>query len=48
MFRGLRGPDGRPTLRTRVLAVVVVLGLAVLSAPALIPVLRWTINLLLP
>lgn len=41
MLSGLRGPDGGPSLRVRLLAALVVLGLIVLSAPlVLLPVLR--------
>jgi hypothetical protein len=48
MFRGLRRPDGSPSLRARVVAVLVVLGLVTISAPVTVPVIRWLVELLSP
>ena len=42
----MRDPAGGPGLHVRALAVLVVLGLAVLSAPAIIPVLRFLVGAL--
>lgn len=43
----LRGPTGAPSLRTRLLAGLVVLGMVVLTAPlVVIPVVRWLAGLL--
>jgi hypothetical protein len=46
MLRSLRNPAGGPGLHVRVLAILVVLGLAALSAPAIIPVLRFLVDAL--
>lgn len=45
MLSQLRRPDGTPTLRVRVAAALVIIGMAVLAAPALIPVLLWLVHL---
>jgi hypothetical protein len=37
----LRDSRGKPAAPLRLLAVLVVLGLLVLAAPVLVPVLRW-------
>ena len=37
----LRDPRGRPSTTVRLLAAAVVLGMILLAAPALVPVLRW-------
>ncbi len=48
MLSSLRGPDGGPALRVRVLALVVVLGLVLLTAPlVLVPLVRWLSGLIL-
>lgn len=44
----LRDRYGRPALKTRVVAAAVLLGLLTLSAPVLIPLLRWIIALITP
>jgi hypothetical protein len=48
MLRGRR--DGRSTLRARVVAAVVVVGLVLLTAPVIagptVAVVRWLVNLL--
>lgn len=41
MLRTLRNPDGGPALRVRLVAGLLVLGLILLAAPLLVPVLRW-------
>ena len=46
VLRNLRNPAGGPGLHVRVLAGLVVFGLAVLSAPAIIPVLRFLVEAL--
>ena len=40
MLRQLRTDRGTPRMRVRVMALMLVVGLALLSAPILIPVLR--------
>jgi hypothetical protein len=43
----MRDPaTGRPGPLARLLAVLVVVGLVALSAPVLIPVVRWVVDLL--
>jgi hypothetical protein len=45
MLSSLRNPRGGPALRVRVIALVLVLGLVLLSAPVvLLPVLRWLLG----
>ncbi|MDP9392872.1 MAG: hypothetical protein M3Q27_00785 [Actinomycetota bacterium] len=42
MLRSLRSPDGRPALRVRLVALLVVLGMVLLAAPVvLVPLVRW-------
>lgn len=41
VFSGMRDARGRPALRVKVLAVLLVLGLATLAAPLLVPAVRW-------
>ena len=41
MLPALRDRRGQPAASMRLLAVLVVLGMLVLAAPVLIPVLRW-------
>ncbi|MGN6243843.1 MAG: hypothetical protein ACTHQ3_09245 [Motilibacteraceae bacterium] len=44
MLSTLRGPDGGPAPHVRLLAALVVLGMAVLTAPlVLVPLLRWLV-----
>jgi hypothetical protein len=43
----MRDPgSGRPAPLARLLAVLLVVGLVALSAPVLIPVVRWVVDLL--
>jgi hypothetical protein len=49
MSVGLRGPTGEPSLRVRLLSLLVVVGLLVLTAPfVVIPLLRWLVGSALP
>ena len=41
MLRMLRSRDGSPAPHMRVIASVIVIGMLVLAAPVLIPVLHW-------
>jgi hypothetical protein len=41
MLSLLRDHRGRPSATVRLLAALVVLGMLLLAAPALMPVLRW-------
>jgi hypothetical protein len=42
----LRDDRGKPSVTVRVLAGAVVLGMLLIAAPALVPVLRWASDLL--
>jgi hypothetical protein len=44
VLRTLRHRDGGPALRVRVIAALVVLCMAALAAPVLIPVVRWLLD----
>jgi hypothetical protein len=46
MLSLLRDDRGKPSVTVRVLAGAVVLGMLLIAAPALIPVLRWASDLL--
>jgi hypothetical protein len=41
----MRGPDGSPTVRVRLLALLLAVGMLLLAAPALVPLLRWLADL---
>lgn len=45
MLPALRDHTGKPAAPLRLLAALVALGLLMLAAPALIPVVRWAIDL---
>ncbi len=46
---GLRDRSGQLTLRTRLLSLLVVIGLVVLTAPLVVlPLLRWLLGSTLP
>jgi hypothetical protein len=47
MLATLRNPEGGPALRVRVLAVLVILGMIALSAPVVIPMVRWVFGALI-
>ena len=47
MLPSLRDHRGQPTAGVRLLAAAVVLGMVLLAAPALFPVLRWLAGLFL-
>lgn len=44
MLRTMRGTDGGPSMRVRMVALLVALGMLLTAAPALIHVVRWTYN----
>lgn len=46
MLRQMRDATGGPNVRIRLLALAVAIGLLLLSAPMLIPVLRWALDAL--
>ena len=46
MLPALRDPSGKPAAPLRLVAVLVVLGLLGLAAPAVIPVVRWLVTAL--
>ncbi len=47
MLPALRDSRGKPAAPLRLLAVLVALGLLVLAAPVLVPLLRWASDSLL-
>ena len=47
MLPALRDARGKPAAPLRLIAVLVALGLLLLAAPVLIPVLRWATDALL-
>ncbi len=46
MLPALRNPRGKPAAPLRVLALLVLVGMLMIAAPVLIPVLRWASSLL--
>lgn len=44
MLPALRDQDGRPAVPLRLLALLVVLGMLGVAAPALLPVLGWLMD----
>jgi hypothetical protein len=46
MLPALRDARGKPAAPLRLLAVLVAVGMLVLAAPVLVPVLRWATDLL--
>ncbi len=47
MLPALRDQRGKPAAPMRLLAVLVVLGMLVLAAPVLVPMLRWATDFFL-
>ncbi len=47
MLGTLRNADGGPALRVRVLAVLIILGMLALSAPVVVPLVRWLLGALI-
>lgn len=47
MLPSLRDQRGKPAAPLRLLAVLVVIGMLVLAAPVLVPLLRWAAGLVL-
>jgi hypothetical protein len=45
MLSSLRDNQGKPSGSVRLLAFAVALGMLMLAAPALVPILRWAGNL---
>ncbi|MBA3742073.1 hypothetical protein [Sporichthya sp.] len=48
MLRTLRASNGRPAFRTRVVALLLALGMLVGAAPLLIPLTRWAVGNVAP
>jgi hypothetical protein len=46
MLRTMRAPGGGPALRTRLVALMLAVGMLFAAAPALIPVVRWALSLI--
>lgn len=47
MLPGLRDERGKPAGPLRLVAALVVLGMLALAAPAVVPVVRWVVGLVL-
>ena len=47
MLRTMRAPDGGPALRTRMVALMVAVGMLFLGGPALIPITRWLLGMII-
>lgn len=45
MLRGMRDDTGEPNVRTRLVALFAAIGLLVVSAPAVLPLVRWIADL---
>lgn len=43
MLRTMRAPNGGLALRTRMVALMVAVGMLLAAAPALIPIIRWVV-----
>lgn len=48
MLRTLRSPEGGPAIRTRVVALLLALGMLLAAAPMLIPITRWAVHTVAP
>ena len=48
MLRTLRADNGRPAFRTRVVALLLALGMLLAAAPLLIPLTRWAVGTVAP
>jgi hypothetical protein len=44
MLRTMRAPNGGLALRTRLLALMLAVGMLLAAAPALIPIIRWIVR----
>lgn len=48
MLRTLRDPGGGPAFRTRLVALLLALGMLLAAAPLLIPITRWAVGTVAP
>jgi hypothetical protein len=46
MLRSLRDETGKPNVKTRLVALVAAIGLVVVAAPAVVPLVRWIADLI--
>jgi hypothetical protein len=46
MLRSLRDETGKPNVKTRLVALVAAIGLLVVAAPAVVPLVRWIADLI--
>ena len=46
MLRGLRDESGGPNVKTRLVALLAAVGLLIVVAPAVIPLVRWIADLI--
>jgi hypothetical protein len=44
MLRGMRDDSGGPNVKTRLLALLAAMGLLIVTAPAVIPLIRWIVD----
>ncbi|HZY28872.1 MAG: hypothetical protein ACRDVO_00345 [Jiangellaceae bacterium] len=45
MLRKMRDPTGGPTVRVRLVALLAAAGLLVVTAPVVVPLVRWVADL---
>jgi hypothetical protein len=48
MLRILRAPGGGPAFRTRVVALLLALGMLLAAAPLLVPITHWAVGTVVP
>ncbi|HEY9376693.1 MAG TPA: hypothetical protein VIQ02_06320 [Jiangellaceae bacterium] len=46
MLRSLRNERGEPNIKARLVALLAVIGLLVVAAPAIVPLVRWIADLI--
>jgi hypothetical protein len=46
MLRSLRDDAGKPNVRTRLVALLAAIGLLIVAAPAVVPLVRWIVHLI--
>jgi hypothetical protein len=44
MLRGMRDDTGGPNLKVRLVALLAAVGLLIVTAPAVIPLVRWILD----
>jgi hypothetical protein len=46
MLRSLRDQGGGPNIKTRLVALLAAIGLLIVAAPAVVPLVRWIADLI--